>query len=51
LLLLFDSIRVDDGVGEEETYGKNATTRTKNVLIITNSEKKEREPVEKDGNI
>ncbi len=48
---MFDSIRVDDGVGEEETYGKNVTTRTKNVLIITNFEKKERESVEKDGNI
>jgi len=48
--LLFSSA-IDDGVGEGEIHGKNATRRTKIVMVITNCEKKERELVETDGNI
>jgi hypothetical protein len=48
--LLFSSA-IDDGVGEDEIHGKNATRRTKIVMVITNCEKKERELVETDGNI
>jgi len=45
------SIEFDDGVGEDEIQGKNATRRIKTVMIITNCEKKERELIEIDGKI
>jgi hypothetical protein len=48
--LLF-SIEFDDGVGEDEIQGKNATRKIKTVMIITNCEKKERVLIEIDGKI
>jgi len=48
--LLFSSA-IDDGVGEDEIHGKNATRRKQIMIVMTNCEKKECELVETVGNI